>query len=273
MLKVKEPIAAEYRRLRADQVLFTYLHLAADRACTQALLDAGITALGYETVQLPDGSLPLLAPMSEVAGRMAPQVGAKFLERFAGGRGVLLGGVPGVQAGKVVVLGAGVAGMNAAVIALGMQAEVLLLDKNIAKLREADRIYQGHCQTLASNRAHVEQSVADADLVDRRRAGARGAGAEAGDRRDGCRDEARVGARGHQRRPGRLLRVHPAHDTFPAGLPGARFALLLCDQHAGGGAVHVDLRADQRHASLRPRAWRPGRARCLRGRSLAGAAG
>jgi len=165
LLKVKEPIAAEYGRLRADQVLFTYLHLAADRTCAQALLDAGVTALGYETVQQPDGSLPLLAPMSEVAGRMAPQVGAQFLEKFAGGRGVLLGGVSGVPAGKVVVLGAGVAGMNAAVIALGMQAEVLLLDKNIAKLREADRIYQGHCQTLASNRAHVERSVADADLV------------------------------------------------------------------------------------------------------------
>ena len=151
VLKVKEPVASEYHRMRRDQVLFTYLHLAASRACTDALLSAGITAVAYETVQLADRSLPLLAPMSEVAGRMAPQVGAHCLERGSGGRGVLMGGVSGVYAAKVVVLGAGVSGMNAAAIALGMQAEVLLLDKNVAKLREADRIYQGHLQTVTSN--------------------------------------------------------------------------------------------------------------------------
>ncbi len=165
VLKVKEPVESEYARLRADQVLFTYLHLAASRTCTDALLDSGITAVAYETVQLPDGSLPLLAPMSEVAGRMAPQAGAHFLERAAGGRGVLLGGVSGVYAGKVVVLGAGVSGLNAAAIALGMQAEVLLLDKNVARLREVDRIYQGHMQTVMSNSYEVEQAVIDADLV------------------------------------------------------------------------------------------------------------
>jgi len=165
LLKVKEPIAEEYPRMRADQVLFTYLHLAASRACTDALLACGITALAYETVQSPDGSLSLLAPMSEVAGRMAPQAGAHFLERYAGGRGVLMGGVSGVYAAKVVVLGAGVSGMNAAAIALGMQAEVLLLDRNIARLREADRIYQGHMQTVASNTYEIERALLDADLV------------------------------------------------------------------------------------------------------------
>ncbi|HET9078746.1 MAG TPA: alanine dehydrogenase [Acidimicrobiales bacterium] len=165
VLKVKEPIEEEYHRLRKDLILFTYLHLAASRPCTEALLNAGTTAIAYETVQLPDGSLPLLAPMSEVAGRMAPQAGAHHLQRDGGGRGVLMGGVSGVYAAKVVVIGAGVAGMNAAAIALGMQAEVLLLDRNIARLREADRIYQGHCQTVASNTYEVERAVLDADLV------------------------------------------------------------------------------------------------------------
>jgi alanine dehydrogenase len=165
LLKVKEPVASEYRFLRPDLVLFTYLHLAADRPLTLALAEAGTTAIAYETVQLADRSLPLLAPMSEVAGRLAPQVGAATLMRAAGGRGVLMGGVSGVYAAKVVVLGAGVAGMNAAAIALGMQAEVLLLDTNIDKLRAADRIYQGHLQTVASNTYEVERAVVDADLV------------------------------------------------------------------------------------------------------------
>jgi alanine dehydrogenase len=165
ILKVKEPVAEEYHRMRNGQILFTYLHLAASRASTDALLEAGVTAIAYETVQLPDGSLPLLAPMSEVAGRMAPQVGAHHLQRDGGGRGVLMGGVSGVYAAKVVVLGAGVSGMSAAAIALGMQAEVLLVDKNVARLRQADAIYQGHCQTVASNAYEIERAVIDADLV------------------------------------------------------------------------------------------------------------
>jgi alanine dehydrogenase len=165
ILKVKEPVAEEYHRLRRDLILFTYLHLAASRPCTDALLAAGTTAIAYETVQLPDGTLPLLAPMSEVAGRMAPQAGAHHLQRDGGGRGVLMGGVSGVYAAKVVVIGAGVSGMNAAAIALGMEAEVLLLDKNIPRLRDADRIYQGHCQTVASNTYEIERAVLDADLV------------------------------------------------------------------------------------------------------------
>lgn len=165
VLKVKEPVAGEYHRMRADQVLFTYLHLAASRECTQALLDAGITAIAYETVQLPSGALPLLAPMSEVAGRMATQVGAHLLERAQGGRGVLLGGVPGVKAAKVVVIGAGEAGLNATEIALGMQADVWVLDKNIARLQAVDRIHRGHATTISSNLFEVEKAVSDADLV------------------------------------------------------------------------------------------------------------
>jgi len=165
LLKVKEPIAEEYGRMRAEQTLFTYLHLAADKACTDALLAAGTTGIAYETVQLADGSLPLLAPMSEVAGRLAPQVGSYHMMRQGGGGGVLMGGVPGVYAAKVVVIGAGVSGQNAAAIALGMQAEVLLLDRNVARLRQMDAIYQGHCQTIASNAYEVERAVLDADLV------------------------------------------------------------------------------------------------------------
>jgi alanine dehydrogenase len=165
ILKVKEPVASEYHRMREGQVLFTYLHLAASRECTDALLEHKVTGIAYETVQTPDGRLPLLAPMSEVAGRLAPQAGAYHLMRSGGGRGVLMGGVSGVYAAKVVVIGAGVSGMNAAAIALGMQAEVLLLDRNIDRLREADRIYQGHLQTVASNRFEVELAVLDADMV------------------------------------------------------------------------------------------------------------
>ncbi len=165
ILKVKEPAPEEYHRMRAEQALFTYLHLAASKDLTAALQESGITAIAYETVQLPDGSLPLLAPMSEVAGRMAPQVGAHYLERTEGGRGVLLGGTPGVAAGKVAVLGAGVAGMNAASIALGLQAEVIVLDTNVNRLREIDFSYRGHLQTITSNAYEVEKACLWADLV------------------------------------------------------------------------------------------------------------
>ena len=165
ILKVKEPIEEEYPRMRAGQVLFTYLHLAADKTLTEELIKRKVTGIAYETVQTPDGALPLLHPMSEVAGRLAPQAGAYHLMRGGGGRGVLLGGVSGVYHGKVVVIGAGVSGMNAAAIALGMHAEVLLLDKDVNKLRAADRIYQGHLQTIASNAYEIERACLDADLV------------------------------------------------------------------------------------------------------------
>jgi alanine dehydrogenase len=165
ILKVKEPVPEEFHRLRKDQVLFTYLHLAASHEVTDALLDSGTTAVAYETVELPDGRLPLLAPMSEVAGRMAPQVGAHLLERESGGRGVLMGGVSGVAAAKVLVLGGGMAGQNAAWIAQGMEAEVTLLDKNVDKLRYVDQIHKGRIVTLMSNRQTIEDLVLDADLV------------------------------------------------------------------------------------------------------------
>jgi alanine dehydrogenase len=165
VVKVKEPQPEEFRFLRDDLILFTYLHLAAYPEVAKALLAAGTTSLAYETVQLPDGALPLLAPMSEVAGRMATQVGAHYLERANGGRGVLLGGAPGVRPARVVVLGAGNVGWNAAWIAQGMEAEVLLLDKNLDRLRWVDQIHRGRIMTLASNRGAVERVVREADLV------------------------------------------------------------------------------------------------------------
>lgn len=165
LLKVKEPIAEEYHRLRKDQTLFTYLHLAASRACTDALLESGTTAIAYETVETAGRALPLLAPMSEVAGRIAPQVGAYHLMRSAGGRGVLPGGVPGVAAGRAVVIGGGVSGWNATQIALGMGFHVTLLDKDINKLREADKIFGNRVQTISSNAYELERAVLAADLV------------------------------------------------------------------------------------------------------------
>jgi alanine dehydrogenase len=165
VVKVKEPKAEEFEFLRADLTLFTYLHLAAYPEVAKALQAAGTTALAYETVQIAGGALPLLAPMSEVAGRLAPQMGAHYLERHNGGRGVLLGGAPGVRPAKVVVLGAGNVGWNAAWIAAGMEAEVVLFDKNIDRLRWVDQIQKGRIVTLASNRGAVERHVADADLV------------------------------------------------------------------------------------------------------------
>jgi alanine dehydrogenase len=165
VLKVKEPQPDELDQLRPGLVLFTYLHLAAYPQVADALLARRVTGVAYETVQVASGALPLLAPMSEVAGRMAPQVGSHFLEREHGGRGVLLGGAPGVRPARVVVLGAGNVGWNAAWIAQGMEAEVLLLDKNLDRLRWVDQIHKGRIMTLASNRLAVERAVADADLV------------------------------------------------------------------------------------------------------------
>lgn len=165
VLKVKEPVAEEYHRLRKDQVLFTYLHLAASRPCTEALLESGTTAVAYETVETADRQLPLLAPMSEVAGRLAPQVGAYHLMRAQGGRGVLPGGVPGVVPGQAVVIGGGVSGWNATQIAVGMGFHVTLLDTDVRKLREADKVFGTRVRTLASSAYALGQAVLDADLV------------------------------------------------------------------------------------------------------------
>ncbi|MEV0467961.1 alanine dehydrogenase [Nocardia tengchongensis] len=165
VLKVKEPIAEEYPRMREGQVLFTFLHLAASRDCTDAILRSGITAIAYETVRAADGSLPLLAPMSEVAGKLGSMVGAYHLMSPQGGSGVLLGGVPGVRPADAVVLGGGVAGSNAANVAVGMGARVTVLDTNIARLRELDARFGGRVITIGSNAAEVEKAVLAADLV------------------------------------------------------------------------------------------------------------
>jgi alanine dehydrogenase len=165
LLKVKEPIEPEYKRLREDLVLFTYLHIAADEPLTRALVDSGIKAVAYETVETADRRLPLLAPMSEIAGRLAPQAGAYFLEKPLGGRGVLLGGVPGVGPGRVLVLGGGVVGYNAAVIAIGLGAHVTILDKSIDRMRYLDEILSGRVSTLMSSTLQIESSISEADVV------------------------------------------------------------------------------------------------------------
>jgi alanine dehydrogenase len=163
--KVKEPVPEEYDLLRPDQLLFTYLHLAADEPLTRALMRNRVKSLAYETVQLDSGSLPLLTPMSEVAGRMAVQVGAHYLERTYGGRGMLLGGVPGVPGANVVVLGGGVVGTNAAQIALGMGANVTILDRNVERLRFLDLVLHGRVHTLASNSQNIAAAVREADVL------------------------------------------------------------------------------------------------------------
>jgi len=165
LLKVKEPIEAEYSRLREGLVLFTYLHIAADEPLTRALVDSGIKAVAYETVETDDRRLPLLAPMSEIAGRLAAQAGAYFLEKPLGGRGLLLGGVPGVQPGRVLVLGGGVVGYNAAVIAIGLGAQVTILDKSIDRMRYLDEILSGRVSTVMSTTLQIESMIGDADLV------------------------------------------------------------------------------------------------------------
>ena len=164
VLKVKEPIESEYSKMRKGQTLFTYLHLAASKACTDALVASGTTAIAYETVEV-NGTLPLLAPMSEVAGRLATQVGATALQKPHGGRGVLLGGVPGVAPGRVVVIGGGVAGLNAAAIALGMGADVKVFDRSISRLQYIDTIYGGRIKTLVASKHAIEREVKQADLV------------------------------------------------------------------------------------------------------------
>lgn len=165
IVKVKEPIASEYPLLRENQLLFTYLHLAAEEALTRVLIERRVRAVAYETVQLANGSLPLLTPMSEVAGRMSTQIGAHLLERTQGGRGLLLGGVPGVAPAEVVIVGGGTVGTNAAQIALGMGAGVTVIEKNVERLRYLDQVLHGRFRTLASNRSNLAEAIRDADLV------------------------------------------------------------------------------------------------------------
>ncbi|MFL6030463.1 MAG: alanine dehydrogenase [Gaiellaceae bacterium] len=165
LLKVKEPVAPEYGRLRDGLVLFTYLHIAADEPLTRALVDSGITAVAYETVETDAGGLPLLAPMSEIAGRLAAQAGAYFLEKPLGGRGLLLGGVPGVAPGRVLVIGGGMVGYNAAVIALGLGANVTILERSLDRMRHLEEVLSGRVSLVMSSTLQIEESVKDADVV------------------------------------------------------------------------------------------------------------
>lgn len=165
VMKVKEPLEEEYGYFREGLILFTYLHLAAEPALTKALIDNKVVAIAYETVQLPNNTLPLLSPMSEVAGRMATQIGAQFLEQIHGGKGVLLGGVPGVSRGKVTIIGGGIAGTNAARVAIGMGAQVTVIDLSVDRLRQLEDLFGNDVQTLASNPFNIAESVKNSDLV------------------------------------------------------------------------------------------------------------
>ena len=218
IIKVKEPQLNECEMLRDDQVLFTYLHLAADPAQTEALVKSGTTAIAYETVTARDGSLPLLTPMSEVAGRLSIQAGAFALQKANGGRGVLLGGVPGVQPGKVVVIGGGVSGTNAADMAIGLGAEVTILDRSLPRLRELDDIFGGRIHTVYSTKHAIDDPGAASRSGCWRRTRRRCCCAETGigTKRQGyalgCR------ARRYLDRPGRLLRNEPSDDSRRADL-------------------------------------------------------
>ena len=258
VLKVKEPVAEEYHRMREDLVLFTYLHLAADQPLTEELIERRTTAIAYETVQLPSGGLPLLYPMSEVAGCLAPQVGAHALLKANGGRGVLLGGVGGVANAKVVIIGAGVSGQNAANIALGMGADVTLLDTDLDKLRMSFWRYNNRVHGLASSKLAIQQQVMEADMVI-------GAVLIPGAKAPKLVTNDLVA----QMKPGSVL-VDIAvdqggcfEDTRPTTHADPTYQVhnsivLLRGEHAGCGAEHLDLRADQRDPALRRRAGRQG---------------
>ena len=252
VLKVKEPIAEEYSFLRPDLLLFTYLHLAADRPLTEELIAKRVTSIAYETVATASGALPLLAPMSEIAGRLAAQVGADALLRPHGGAGVLLGGAAGVRRGDVVVLGGGTAGLAAARVAAGMGANVTVFDIDPERMRRIEEVHGGAIRTRFSTELDVARACAEADLV---------IGAAPGHAPDGRGHAAGQCAGGHRHRPGRMLRGLPPHHPLRAHLRGGRQGLLLRGQYARRRAAHLHLCADQRDASLRPG---PGRRRLAR---------
>ena len=258
VLKVKEPIAEEYARMREGLVLFTYLHLAADKPLTEELVNRKVTGIAYETVQLPSGGLPLLYPMSEVAGCLAPQVGAHAMLKAQGGRGVLMGGVGGVSNAKVVIIGAGVSGQNAANIALGMGADVTLLDTDLDKLRMSFWRYNNQVHGLASSKLAIEQHVTQADMVIGAVLIPGAAAPKLVSNELVSRMKPGLGARRHRRRPGWLLRGHPPDHALGPDVPGAQLDLLLRGEHARRGAQHLDLRPDQRDHALRRRAGHQG---------------
>ena len=258
IVKVKEPLADERKRLRRGQILFTYLHLAPDLEQTRDLMASGATCIAYETVTSPHGGLPLLTPMSEVAGRLAPQVGAHALEKAQGGRGVLLGGVPGVAAANVLVLGGGVSGTHAATIAVGMGASVTVVDRSHEALKRLSAEFGSALRTIYSTRASIADLVRQRRPRHRRRAPARRGGAQAHHPRHAEDDAPRRGDRRHRHRPGRLLRDLEADHPFASDLYRRRRRALLRRQHAGRRRPHLDLRAQPRDPAVRARACRQG---------------
>ena len=261
IVKVKEPQPVEIARLRPGQTLFTYLHLAPDPAQTKGLLESGAICIAYETVTDARGGLPLLAPMSEVAGRMSIQAGAHCLEIAQGGRGQLLGGVPGVPAAKVVVLGGGVVGTNAARMAMGLEAHVTVLDISLHTLYQLDLRFGAQLNTIYSTIDSIEEHVIGCRSRHRRRAAAGCGRAQADHREDGQADEEGLGHRRRRHRSGRLRRNQPCHDPCRSDLHGARCRALLRGQHAGRGGAHLHLRAQQCDAALHAGAGREGAGR------------
>ncbi len=262
IVKVKEPQPEEVGRLRPRHTLFTYLHLAAEEALTRGLMESGATCIAYETVEDARGRLPLLAPMSEVAGKIATQAGAFMLEKPLGGRGILLGGVPGVAAANVMVIGGGVVGMNAAFIAVGMEATVFVYDRNLDRLRELDIAFGGRADTCFASTLSIEERLPDVDLVI-------GAVLVHGARAPHVITRSQLGL---MKRHAVLVDVsidqggcfetsHPTTHSQP-DLRGRRHHPLLRGQHARSGAGHLDLRAHQRHHAVRPA---PGQCRRARG--------
>ena len=256
IVKVKEPLKAEYGLLRKGQILFTYLHLAASRPLTDALLASGVTGVAYETIQVGN-KLPLLEPMSEIAGRMSVVMGAYYLAKHNGGNGVLLGGVPGVMPGRVVVIGGGTSGVNAARMAVGLNADVTILEVDGERMRFLDLTMQ-NVNTLYSNEANLTNMLPTTDLLDRRGPRARSESAEARHARNVEEDEAGQRVRGHRDRSGRLRRDFARDHASRSGLRGGRRDPLLRGQHAGRVCAHFHAGVEQCDGALRGIAGRSG---------------
>ncbi len=266
VMKVKEPIAEEYQYFREGQILYTYLHLAPLPELTKELMQKKVRAIAYETIQLPNGSLPLLTPMSEVAGRLSVQVGAQCLEKHEGGKGLLLGGVPGTRRGRIAILGGGIVGSNAAQIAVGMGAHVIVLDIDHDRMAHLEDVFQGEIETLYSNPATIAEVCAWADMVVGAVlvAGARTPTLVTREHLKGMSDGFGRGRRG--RRSGGLHRDLPSHDPRRSHLRRRGRGALLRRQHARRGAPHQHLRADQRHPEVRGGDRQPRRRRGREGR-------
>ena len=261
VVKVKEPVEKEYGFFREGLVLFTYLHLAPLPALTDRLLSSKVTGIAYETIRDRAGTLPLLTPMSEVAGRMSVQVGATYLEKEKGGRGVLLGGVPGVPPANVCILGGGIVGTNAAKIALGMGANVTIVDLNLNRLRELDDIFNGRLYTLASNSYNVARAGSGRRPRHRRRVDPRSRSPQDRNPHHDLHHEERGRGGRCCHRPGRLHRDRQTHHPQRSLLPGRRSGALLRNQYARGRAQYLYARTHQRDLSLRVPVgaeWRPG---------------